>query len=153
MYHVLDIIRGTTVDGPGFRTSIYLAGCDHRCVGCHNPQSWDPSGGVIMTLEEIMEVVEEEDFDVTLTGGDPLHDPEALKALVKALKINGRNIWIYTGFTWEEIAGNETLLSAVKEADVIVDGLYVESLRDPDLPFRGSSNQRIIDVHEQLAKK
>lgn len=106
-----------------------------------------------MTLEEIMEVVEEEDFDVTLTGGDPLHDPEALKALVKALKINGRNIWIYTGFTWEEIAGNETLLSAVKEADVIVDGLYVESLRDPDLPFRGSSNQRIIDVHEQLAKK
>ncbi len=99
-YNILSIIRGTTVDGPGFRTSIYLAGCCHQCPGCHNPQSWNPHAGKIMTLEEIMKIVEEEDFDVTLSGGDPLYNPDSTKVLIKALKDNGRNEWVYTGYTW-----------------------------------------------------
>ncbi len=69
---VLDIIKGTTVDGPGFRTSIYLAGCRHCCPGCHNPQSWDFEGGMEMEIDDLMEIVKEEDFDVTLSGGDPM---------------------------------------------------------------------------------
>ena len=150
MFRVLDIIKGTTVDGPGFRTSIYLAGCHHNCVGCHNPQSRDPEGGVPMSLKEIMEVVSEEDFNVTLSGGDPLYNPVSLQILVKAIKENRRNLWIYTGYTWEEIIKNQLFLKAVKEADVIVDGPFMEELKDSDLLFRGSSNQRIIDIKKSL---
>ena len=143
-FNVLDIIRGTTVDGPGFRTAIYLAGCAHGCPGCHNPQSHDPEAGREMTLEEIMEVVREEDFDVTLTGGDPLFNPEAAAILAKAISEAGYKVWLYTGFTYEEIMTSNGLQAFIPYVDTIVDGPYVEALRDPDLPFRGSSNQRII---------
>ena len=149
-YSVLDIIKGTTVDGPGFRTSIYLAGCNHHCKGCHNPSSWDESNGCPMSLEDLIKVVEEEDFDVTLTGGDPLFNPSSIKELIKSLKINRRNVWIYTGYTWEEIVKSPLLYDAIKECDVVVDGEFREDLKDPDLPFRGSSNQRIIDIKETI---
>lgn len=142
--NVLDIIRGTTVDGPGFRTAIYLAGCRHACPGCHNPQSWPFDGGTSMTIDEIMEIVKEEDFDVTLSGGDPLYHPEAVKEICRRVRDSGHTVWIYTGFTWEEILQDESLLSAAMTADVIVDSPYVEALRNPDLRFRGSSNQRFI---------
>ena len=102
-YNVLAIMRGTTVDGPGFRTSIYLAGCNHACPGCHNPQSWNPEGGEIMTAEDIIKIVDEEDFNVTLSGGDPLMHPESTKHLIDLLTQKGREVWVYTGFTWEQI--------------------------------------------------
>lgn len=151
-------MRGTTVDGPGFRTSIYLAGCTHACPGCHNPQSWPFNGGTPMTLEEIMDIVREEDFNVTLSGGDPLCTPSTTLHLVEALKTDHRNIWLYTGFTWEEIIATThikepktsialpTLFEIVKKVDVLVEGPYIAALRDPDLLFRGSSNQRLIDI-------
>lgn len=144
LYNVLKIERGTTVDGPGFRTSIYLAGCRHRCPGCHNPQSWDCEAGVKMSLEEIMDVVREEEFNVTLTGGDPLYNPDGAGALVKAIRAEGLTVWIYTGFTWEEIVEDKSLIAAVEGAEAIVEGRFMESLRDESLPFRGSSNQRIV---------
>ncbi len=147
---VLDIIRGTTVDGPGFRTSIYMAGCRHQCPGCHNPQSWDFSAGTDMTLDEIADVIAEEDFDVTLSGGDPLYHPAETKALVETTRRLGHRTWIYTGFTWEEITADPILLEAVEGAEAVVEGRFVESLRDPDLLFRGSSNQRIIRIGEGL---
>ena len=150
MYQILDIVKGTTVDGPGLRTSIYFAGCSHHCKGCQNPQSWDPANGYPMSLDELMQVIEEEDFDVTLSGGDPLLEPEKMSLLIKAIKKKGRNIWIYTGYVWEEIMGNELLLNAIKEADVLVDGRFIENLRDTDLRFRGSSNQRVIDIPKSL---
>ena len=150
IYKVLRIYRGTTVDGPGFRTAIYLSGCSHHCQGCHNPQSWDPMQGEDYTLQQIMEIVEEEDFDVTITGGDPLFNPSGLKILIHAIKKNRRNVWVYTGYTWEEIISSPQLLDAIIEADIIVDGKFVESLKDIDIPFRGSTNQRIIDVQQSL---
>lgn len=150
MFRILEIIKGTTVDGPGFRTSIYMSGCSHKCQGCHNPQSWDENSGEEMSLEEIMAIVEEEDFDVTLTGGDPLYNPEHTRVLVESIKEKGYNVWIYTGYTWEEILSSEKLMSAIKKADVLVDGPYVESLRDLDLLFRGSSNQRLIDIKRTI---
>lgn len=143
-YKVLDIIRGTTVDGPGFRTSIYLAGCNHRCVGCHNPQSWNEENGKEMTLDEIMDVIKEEDFNVTLSGGDPLFNPEATTVLAKTIKEAGYNIWLYTGFTYEEIIDNRTLAQVLQYIDALVDGPFIQELKDDDLRFRGSSNQRII---------
>jgi len=150
-YRVMSIIRGTTVDGPGFRTSIYLAGCCHKCKGCHNPQSWNPEGGDKMTLSEIMKIVRDEDFDVTISGGDPLYNPEATKILVETLKADGRNVWIFTGFTWEQVTASYNLRSSVEKADVLVDGPFIESLKDPDLLFRGSSNQRLINIPESLS--
>lgn len=147
---VLDIIRGTTVDGPGFRTSIYLAGCSHHCKGCHNPQSWDYHNGREMTLDEIMEIIREEDFNVTLSGGDPLFAYHETAQLIKRLKEDGRNVWLYTGYTWEEILADSRLLEVVKGVDVVVDGRFIENLKDPDLLFRGSANQRLINVRSSL---
>lgn len=143
-YRVLDILRGTTVDGPGFRTAIYFAGCRHACPGCHNPQSWDFNAGREMTLEELMAIIVEEDFDVTLSGGDPLYRPREIAELAKRIKELGHKVWLYTGFTIEQIQTDERLSLPLPYLDAIVDGPFIEALRDPDLPFRGSSNQRII---------
>lgn len=150
-YNVLAIMRGTTVDGPGFRTSIYLAGCNHRCPGCHNPSSWDPEGGDRMTIDEILSVVEEEGFNVTLSGGDPLFSPDKTESLVRKLVDNGRKVWIYTGYIWESILNRAELRKAVELAEVVVDGPFIEKFKDPDLLFRGSSNQRLIDVMKSLS--
>ncbi len=143
-YNVMRIVRGTTVDGPGFRTSIYLAGCRHHCPGCHNPSTWDDNAGEVMSLDEILDVIEGEGYDVTLTGGDPLCHPEATAVLAAAVHRLGFSVWMYTGYTWEEICAAPALYAAVADVDAIVDGRYVENLRDPDLLFRGSSNQRIL---------
>lgn len=134
------------MDGPGFRTSIYFAGCRHECEGCHNPQSWDFNAGKEMTFEEILAVVREEDFNVTFTGGDPLYHPAEIKELSRMIKEAGHIVWLYTGFTAEEIAGDPTLLDALMYVDTIVEGRFVLALRDTDLQFRGSSNQRILKL-------
>lgn len=147
-FRVLDIRRGTTVDGPGFRTSIYLAGCNHRCPGCQNPDSWDFMGGTETTLDELMEVIRKEDFDVTLSGGDPLMHPEAVAELAKAITEAGHSVWLYTGYTWEEIMADSRLRLPLPWLEAIVEGPYIENLQDPDLSFRGSSNQRIIRLDQ-----
>ncbi len=141
---VLDIIKGTTVDGPGFRTSIYLAGCRHCCPGCHNPQSWDFEGGMEMEIDDLMEIVKEEDFDVTLSGGDPMYRPDVVREISRRVRSLGHHVWVYTGFTWEQIKSDSRMLGALADVEAIVEGPYVENLRDADLRFRGSSNQRII---------
>ena len=151
VFNVLSIMRGTTVDGPGFRTSIYLAGCNHRCPGCHNPSSWNKTGGTPTTLSKILDIVEEEDFNVTLSGGDPLCNPKSTKFLIDALKGNGRNVRVYTGYTWEEIIATPHLTDTIRNADVVVEGPFIMAQKDPDLLFRGSANQRIIDIQESLA--
>lgn len=97
-----------------------------------------------MDLEQIMDVVCDEDFDVTLTGGDPLFNPVSTLTLVKAVKEAGYGIWLYTGFTFSQIMEREDLRAVLPFIDALVDGPYIASLRDPDLPFRGSSNQNIL---------
>lgn len=142
---VLDIIGGTSVDGPGLRTSVYFAGCQHHCPGCHNPQSWDMEGGVPMTVDEIMAGIRENDFNVTFSGGDPLYQPaEELTALARAVREAGYTLWLYTGYSFEEICDREELQELIGLCETIVDGPFVESLRDTSLLFRGSSNQRLI---------
>lgn len=150
---VLDIIRGTTVDGPGFRTSIYIAGCRHACPGCQNPQSWDFNAGKEMTVSEIIEIVKEEDFNVTLTGGDPLYHPKEVAELTQKISAEGYKVWIYTGFRWEEIAENPLFNKLLQYTEVMVDGQFLEDLKDPDLLFRGSTNQRLIDVANSLKQQ
>ena len=149
--NVLSIIEGTSVDGPGLRTSIYLAGCRHHCPHCHNPQSWNAGGGTPMTIEQIMDIVAYNEAPVTLSGGDPLMQAPAVTELVRRIKLSlGYNVWCYTGYRWEDIVADDTLLNAVKQVDVVVDGPYVHALRDLSLHFRGSSNQRLIDVPATL---
>lgn len=105
MLSILDIIEDTTVDGPGFRTSIYAAGCPNRCPGCHNPESWDIDRGHWMSTDEILEKVLADDFaDVTFSGGDPMYQPEGFAELACAIKEkSGKNIWCYTGYTFETL--------------------------------------------------
>ena len=149
---VLSIVEGTSVDGPGLRTSIYLAGCDHHCPGCHNPQSWDPQGGEEMSLDALMDVIAYNELPVTLSGGDPLFNPKQVAQLTARIKDElGYNIWLYTGFTWVQIVATPRLLAALEHIDVVVDGPFILAQRDTSLHFRGSANQRIIDVQQSLA--
>lgn len=143
---VLDIVPGTTVDGPGLRTSIYFAGCSHHCKGCHNPQSWDPSGGKDMSIDEIMEVVDYNGFDVTFSGGDPIYQIEELLKLAARLKAEGYGIWCYTGYVYEDVASHPLMSRLLEFCDVLVDGKFDQSLKDVGLLFRGSSNQRLVDL-------
>ncbi len=149
---LLRIIHGTSVDGPHLRTSIYFAGCDHACPGCHNPQSWSPRGEMELTPEALVDIIAREDLPVTLTGGDPLFQAEAMAQLTRLIKQRtGYNIWLYTGYTWETVVATPRLLEVVRDVDVVVDGPFMLAKRDTSLLFRGSSNQRLIDVAASLA--
>lgn len=141
---VIDIIEGTSVDGPGLRTSIYFAGCEHHCPACHNPQTWDFNAGSNMPIDELIEIVIEADFNVTFTGGDPVYQARQLTKLAKRITDSGKTIWLYTGFTIEQLARMAEARELLQYVEAVVDGPFVESLRDTDLAFRGSSNQRII---------
>ena len=148
---VLDIAYETMADGPGLRTSIYCAGCAHHCPGCHNPQSWDENGGDAITVDELYNRIVEADMNVTFTGGDPMLHPEGFIALASLIKRNtGKTIWCYTGYRFEELLSHPTRRQLVELCDVIVDGRYIEAERDLSLHFRGSRNQRIIDVKASL---
>ena len=147
---VIDIKHGTTVDGPGFRTSIYFAGCSHHCPACHNPHTWDPDGGTPYTVEELLDIIRTDNMPVTFSGGDPLYNIDALVPLATALHSRGVNIWCYTGYTFEHLLLHPRYRSLLEAVDVIVDGPFIESLRDTSLLFRGSSNQRLINVAESL---
>ena len=149
---ILEIVEDTTVDGPGFRTTVYCAGCPNRCPGCHNPQSWDIANGHEVDVEEILDVILADPFaDVTFSGGDPMFQPAGFAALAKAVKErSGKNIWCYTGFLFEELLRNPQQKELLEYIDVLVDGRFVEALKDEDLRFRGSSNQRLINVPESL---
>jgi anaerobic ribonucleoside-triphosphate reductase activating protein len=151
---ILSIIEDTMVDGPGFRTSIYCAGCNHQCPGCHNPQSWDFNGGKEMTVEQIMRVVEADPYTrgVTFSGGDPMYQAAEFAELARQIhRRTQKDIWCYTGFTFESLIHDDQR-ELLAELDVLVDGPYIEKFNDPDLLFRGSYNQRIIDVPRSLAE-
>ena len=151
---ILSIAEGTSVDGPGLRTSIYFAGCSHHCEGCHNPQSWDINNGKPTTIDEILEVIKYNEFPVTFSGGDPFFQIEAVTELARQIKQQlGYNIWCYTGYLWEEVLQHEEFMPLLQYVDVIVDGRFVLSQRNISLLFRGSNNQRIIDVQQSLQTK
>ena len=154
MLSILDILEDTTVDGPGFRTAIYAAGCPNGCPGCHNPESWDINCGHWMSTEEILEKVLADNFaDVTFSGGDPMFQPEGFTQLAHAIKEWSRkNIWCYTGYTFEKLLRNPRQAQLLKYIDVLVDGKFKKELRDEELYFRGSRNQRLIDVQTSLQK-
>ena len=151
MLSVLNIIEDTMVDGPGFRTSIYAAGCVNQCKGCHNPQSWDINNGRMMTTEQIMKIIMQDPFaNVSFSGGDPMYQAAGFAELARQIhRRTQKDIWCYTGFTFESLIHDDKR-ELLAELDVLVDGPFIQALHDPDLLFRGSSNQRLIDVQASL---
>ncbi len=149
---LLNIVHDTIVDGPGFRTSIYAAGCPHACPGCHNPQSWNRDNGHMVSIDEIMdEICENPISNVTFSGGEPFMQAQAFTALAKRIKTEtNKTIWCYTGFTYEKLLLNPTFTELLTYIDVLVDGRFEETQKDTTLRFRGSRNQRIIDVRGLL---
>lgn len=151
---ILDIKYGTSVDGIGLRTSIYCAGCQNHCPGCHNPQSWDENGGEPVSIDVLFKNIVDADMNVTFTGGDPMLHPEGFIELAQMIKNNtDKNIWCYTGYKFEYLMQHPIRRKLVELCDVIVDGPFVESERDLSLHFRGSRNQRVIDVQKSLLGK
>lgn len=152
---ILNIVHDTTVDGPGFRTAIYAAGCVHQCQGCHNPESWDINKGFLYDISELLDMIKQDEFsNVTFSGGDPLFQTDGFAKLAQLIKTEtDKNIWCYTGFAFEQIIRSTKLFRILPYIDVLVDGRYIAALRDDSLQFRGSSNQQIIDVQESLRQK
>lgn len=142
------------VDGPGYRFTVFVQGCPHNCPGCHNPQTHDFSGGHLADTDDIIAHLGKNPLvrGLTLSGGEPMMQPEPLYLIAKAAKERGMNVWCYTGFTLEELlrenrADRMRLLSAV---DVLVDGPFRSHERSLDLLYRGSKNQRLIDMPATL---
>ena len=132
---IVRIVEGTSVDGPGLRTSIYFAGCRHHCPECHNPQTWDFLAGRDMDISEVLTTVLYNDAPVTFSGGDPIYQAEAILPLARAIREAGLGIWCYTGFTFEQLKNG-------------IDDVPATVLT---LLFRGSTNQRLIDMRRTLA--
>lgn len=153
-----EIQQDSIVDGEGIRSVIWFQGCSHNCPGCHNPETHDFNAGVIVSLEKMKAQIDELEFQagVTFSGGDPMMQVEALTELASYVHEKGMNVWVYTGFTFEELMTlaekNDNYRKALEEIDVLVDGKFVLELRSFDAQFRGSSNQRILDVKKSLEK-
>ena len=148
---VIKIVESTSVDGPGLRTTVYCAGCGHHCKGCHNPQSWDINYGTMVQVEDVANRLLATDEDITFSGGDPMFQIDAFAELASIIKAkSNKNIWCYTGYTFEQLLRNNKSLELLKNIDVLVDGRFIEEQKDKEILFRGSRNQRLIDVQQSL---
>lgn len=147
---IAGIVDDSIVDGEGVRLTVFTQGCPHHCHGCHNPQTWNLDGGHEIDTEEIVEKLKENPLlsGITFSGGEPFLQPAPLAEIARAAHKLGLDVWSYTGFTLEELKKRTDAQQLLNEVDVLVDGPYVEALRDLTLRFRGSSNQRIIDLKE-----
>lgn len=141
--YVAKIVMSTTVDGPGLRNSLYLSGCDLRCEGCHNSAFWERGSGIPMTVDEVFERLNEDDFNISILGGEPLMQYDLLLRLCRKIKeLTGKTIWLWSGHTIEHIrADYPEILPLV---DTLVDGPYIAAQRDTKLRWRGSRNQRVL---------
>jgi anaerobic ribonucleoside-triphosphate reductase activating protein len=153
-----DITRDSIVDGPGLRAVVWTQGCSHKCKNCHNPQTHDFNGGVEVDVELVISDLKKLKMQkgITFSGGDPMMQAEAVAVIAKEMKKENLDIWLYTGYTFETIvkAANTyrtEWAELLKHIDVMVDGPFIQDLHNPMLRFRGSSNQRIIDVKRTLA--
>ena len=150
---IAGLTQDSIVDGPGFRFTVFVQGCAHHCEGCHNPQTHDPAGGKDLTTDEIILEMRSNPLTdgLTLSGGEPFDQSEDCLTLVRAARESGLNVWSYSGYLFEQLLADEKKSQLLKELDVLVDGPFVLSQRSLALAWRGSRNQRVIDVQKSLA--
>ena len=150
-------IAESIVDGPGIRFVVFTQGCPHHCEGCHNQQTHDFDGGTEMDTADILAQMRENPLlsGVTLSGGEPFCQPEPLLEIAKAVHAAGKTVMAYSGYTFEQLCGSEdpAVRALLAECDILVDGPFVLAERDLTLRFRGSRNQRLIDVSKSLKEK
>ena len=145
------------VDGPGIRCAVFAQGCPHCCAGCHNPQTWSFTGGYEAEPDSIIERMRGNPLlrGITLTGGEPFCQPEAMAELARKARAAGYDVVAYSGYTFEELLAMSRSVAAVNallsEIDLLIDGPFIQEQRGLELPFRGSANQRIISVSQSLA--
>ena len=154
--HIKELRDCDLRNGDGIRVSIWFAGCEHRCPGCHNPETWEDEGESFDDYrEKLCELVSRPEIQgITLTGGDPLFSKnrKEMRDFIISFKeqFRTKDIWCYTGYVFEKLLEDETAKELLPYIDVLIDGPYIENLRDVDLHWRGSSNQRVIDVKTSL---
>lgn len=150
-------VADSIVDGPGLRYAVFVQGCSHGCPGCHNPASQPAAGGELRRIDDIVADIRANRLvhDVTLSGGEPFEQAEACAALAGRLKQHGYGIWTYTGYLYEDLlaraAADKHVRALLDATDVLVDGPFVETLKSLGLTWRGSSNQRLIDLAKMRA--
>ena len=146
---IAGIVRDSVVDGPGLRDVIFFQGCHHHCKGCHNPQTWNYEGGEEWFYWDVVKELSDSSNDITISGGEPLDQIFELYELLNTLhRTTKKRIWLYTGYT---VDMSMTIFRKLAQyVDVIVDGEFIEELKNPDLLFRGSSNQRLVDMKKSL---
>lgn len=157
-YHQID--KCNIINGDGLRVVIWVSGCSHRCIGCFNPETHDPNSGIPFDIEaenELFEALDKDYIDgITFCGGSPLHEnnrDEVYRLVCKVRKeFPNKTIWLYTGYTWEEIQEIPTAKMIVDLIDVLIDGKFILPLKDNNLHWKGSSNQRVIDVKKSIDK-
>lgn len=164
---IANIVNDSIVDGPGLRFTVFVQGCKHNCKGCHNPSTHDINGGYEMSVEEIFEQIKKNPLieGVTISGGEPLLQPRECVKLVMKCKEIGLNIWVYTGYTLEQLKDmpnafsledvikNLSITILLDSIDVLVDGPFILSKKSYDAKFRGSTNQRLIDMKATIKNK
>ena len=149
---IAGIVRDSIVDGPGIRDVIFMQGCSHHCKGCHNTQTWNPNGGEERLSGSILRELSDSQNDITISGGEPLAQWKPLLRLLHHIRYRtDKRVWLYTGHTVD--LSQQCYHVLARYVDVIVDGKFVEELKDPDLLFRGSSNQRLVDIKKSVKAK
>ena len=149
---IAGIMRESIVDGPGIRFAVFCQGCPHDCPGCHNPETHDFAGGTEVSVERLLKEFDKNPLlaGVTFSGGEPMCQAEGFAALGRGIKERGKTITIYSGYTLEQLLRMALKDAAVEEllrmCDLLIDGPFVQSKRDLTLQFRGSANQRLIDM-------
>ena len=154
MLELAGIVTDSIVDGPGIRTCVFCQGCPHHCEGCHNPETWDFGCGTAIEEERIVQIVRSNPLcrGVTFSGGEPFAQAEGFTKLARLLKAAGYEVASYSGYTFEQLlCGTPAQRELLDAIDVLIDGPFVLAERSLQLPFRGSRNQRILDVPKSLA--
>ena len=152
---IANTVSDSIVDGPGLRFTVFTQGCPHRCPGCHNPGTHDPAGGREVSVAELAAELSGNPLTdgLTLSGGEPFCQAAECAALARIARERGLNVWAYTGYTYERLLAGEVpdALALLEQVDVLVDGPFVEAEKSYAALFRGSANQRLIDVPKSLA--
>ena len=154
MLDLSGIVSDSIVDGPGIRTTIFSQGCPHHCPGCHNPETWDFGCGTQLPVETIVEIVRSNPLcrGVTFSGGEPFAQAAGFARLAILLKEKGYEVASYSGFTFEELLeGSEDQKQLLASIDILIDGPFLQAEKSLEIAFRGSRNQRILDVSKSLA--